>query len=149
MKKFEFSLSKMLNFREQLLEKEKNALSQLFIQKNALDHHVQSVTEQLEQVRTRLEQKTREGVIISELRSLTFTLENGKKQLKQLQKDQALLNSSVELQRNAVVKASQQVSKLENLKEKQWEEYQYTLTKAEELLISEHVASTLIRQVNS
>ena len=149
MKKFQFSLSRMLNFREQLLEKEKNSLNQLLIQKNTLDQHILDIKEQLEQAATQLEQKTREGTVITELRLLTFTLENGKKQLKQLHKDQMLLNSTVELQRKSVVQASQQVTKLEKLKEKQWEEYQYALAKAEEAFISEHVASTLVRQTNS
>ena len=51
----------------------------------------------------------------------------------------------VEKQRHVVTEASQEVKKLEKLKEKQMEEYRHEEAKEQQDLIIEHVAGTFVR----
>ena len=51
----------------------------------------------------------------------------------------------MEKQRHVVTEASQEVKKLEKLKEKQMEEYRHEEAKEQQDLIIEHVAGTFVR----
>lgn len=141
MKKFQFTLSTMLHYKDALLDKEKNALMQLHAQLVNVEQNIQRAQEQIQQMDAEMKAKARKGTTVMELRTFEFHLENARKLLKQLERDRIVIEDAVEKQRKAVVTLSQEVSGLDKLKEKQLEEYNYSVQKEEELRILELVSS--------
>ena len=119
MKKFEFSLSHMRDYKERLLDEEKGAL---------------------ELVKAQMK-----GTTIVELRKYSAQLDNVRLQQEERKKALAKAEQRVEKQMKVVIAANQEVSKLDKLQERQYEEYRHQVTKAEEDRIDEFVAQTLCR----
>ncbi|MEM1485256.1 flagellar export protein FliJ [Oscillospiraceae bacterium PP1C4] len=145
MKKFEFTLSRMHDYKEQLLDKEKNTLSQLRAQKNRIDDKILALEQEFEIVSKAMQEETKDGITVLKIKCYNFQMENMRRQLKQLRSEQKLMASAVENQLKIVIAASQEVAGLEKLKEKQQEEYNIVQTRAEELVVSEYISSKLIR----
>lgn len=146
MKKFEFSLHKMLDYKDSMLEKEKNALMQLHAQRQALEEKIVRYEEQFEETAEEQRCETMQGTTAHQIRMYAFQMENIRCQLKQLRNDEKVLNAAIEKQRRVVVSLSQEVSGLDKLKEKQREEYDYSIRKSEELQISEMISEKYVRQ---
>lgn len=146
MKKFIFSLERLLRLNEQQLQKEKTRMSQIMEEKNSCENRKKMVEEQLGQIHAAMDLEIRKGTTIYQIRVFTATIENGKKQVKGLKEKLAVLDMEIERQREIVVRASQEVKKLEKLREKQLEEYRRAEAKEQELNVSEHVAGKYIRQ---
>ncbi len=146
MKKFKFSLGKMRDYKEQILDREKNALLQLQMRKDRIDEKIGGLERELEQVAEELQAQARKGTTALEVKCFHFQMENMRRQLKQLRNEQKILAASVENQRKVVLSASQEVAGLDKLEEKQYEEYRSLQMKTEELVVSEYVSSQVIRQ---
>ena len=146
MKKFHFSLERMLSLNEQQLQKEKTRMSQIMEEKHTCEARKELVEAQLEQIHGDMEREIRKGTTIYQIRAFTTTIDNGKRQIKGLKEKLAVLEMEAERQREIIVRASQEVKKLEKLKEKQLEEYRHAQAKEQELNVSEHVAAKYIRQ---
>ena len=71
--------------------------------------------------------------------------ENALLQQEERKKALAKAEQRVEKQMKVVIAANQEVSKLDKLQERQYEEYRHQVTKAEEDRIDEFVAQTLCR----
>lgn len=146
MKKFQFSLEKMLNYKDSLLKEEKNKLLQIRARKNDLDMRIESARNQIESMgRERTEKATR-GISVMEMRSYGYSIENTQKLVKALADDRARVERQIEKQLAVVLGITQEVSGLEKLKEKQLEAYRYQAGKEEELVISELVTSKYIAE---
>ena len=72
-------------------------------------------------------------------------LEGARIRLEEIETELARTQARVEKQRHVVTEASQEVKKLEKLKEKQMEEYRHEEAKEQQDLIIEHVAGTFVR----
>ena len=72
-------------------------------------------------------------------------LEGARIRLGEIETELARTQARVEKQRHVVKEASQEVKKLEKLKEKQMEEYRHEEAKEQQDLIIEHVAGTFVR----
>lgn len=140
MKKFQFSLSSMLNYKDALLNKEKNMLLQLRARQIAIEEKIERSEKQLLVLETEMKTKAMRGMTMRELKTFEFHLQNARGLLKQLGIELARARDDVEEQRRLVVGLSQEVSGLEKLGEKQREEYNYGLQKEEELRIGELVS---------
>ena len=123
MKKFIFPLERMLNFQEQDLEKERGVMSRLLAYRSQLEEKRRILSAEMERVQKERETAIRKGTTVFELRSSSVLLVSGKKQLEELQNERIRIDEEIEKQRQVVVSASQEVKKLENLKDKQLEEY--------------------------
>lgn len=146
MKKFSFSLARMMNYEEQLLEKEKGAMGRLIAERDEMEKRRQMIMEQLTQVHSEMDQEIRKGTTIYQINTYTAVIKTGKMQLEELKKYIAIRNSEIERQRQVVIEASREVKKLEKLKEKQLEEYHHSEKKEQEDLISEQVSSSFVRR---
>ena len=148
MKKFEFTLQKMLNYKEQLLEKEKNALMQLRSEKNQITEHIALLEAQFDQINKELLQKTRESVDAEKIKGHRFQLDNTRHQLRQLRIELQQIEAAIERQLRVVISITQEVEGMEKLREKQQEEYNYNLAKSEELMVAELVnTQRVLRQI--
>ena len=146
MKKFEFTLSKMLDYKDQVLDKEKNALMQLRNQKNKIDEKILSLENEAVRVGNQYQEESQKGITAIQIRCYDFQLENIRRQVAQLKQEQKVMAIAVERQLQVVIALSQEVSGLDKLQEKQLEEYNYLQARADETFISEYISGNLIRQ---
>lgn len=146
MKKFEFSLGRMLDYRQSLLEKEKNTLMQFFARRNAIEDELETNEDMLRETGGELCRIAEEGTTVAELQRLNFRLEAIRRQAKELEKNLQEMVMLIDRQRAVVTEASQSVKGLELLRENQMEEYNYASRKEEEERIAELVSSKIARQ---
>ena len=124
MKSFQFSLARMRSYKEQVLEKEKTTLRHLQAEKAKIETEI----ENLENHRKTREQEFKEsksGLMASDLMLYKFHSENTRLQLNNLYEELKLAEARIDAQIKVVVGASQEVSGLDKLEEKQLEEYKY------------------------
>lgn len=145
MKKFIFPLERMLNFQEQDLEKERGVMSRLLAYRTQLEEKRRLLSAEMERVQKERENAIRKGTTVFELRSSGVLLVSGKKQLEELRNESLRIEEEIEKQRQVVVSASQEVKKLENLKDKQLEEYRQEEAREQQEMISEHVSGSFVR----
>ncbi len=144
MKKFKFTLGRMLDYKDQLLDEEKNKLALLRKKKQEIDDHIESLLRELDKIAVTMRQEQERGITAFQLLSYESQRTNIRRQIEQLKKEQALAKLEVKRQVQVVVQATQEVSKLDKLQDKQLEEYRKMVMKAEELEIEEFVSSRRI-----
>lgn len=148
MKKFHFSLERMRGYKEQMLETQKNALRALRHDKQQLDERILDYQAELSRANDTLIKRTLEGISVTEMKSYRFQIENMRLQLEELGKEQKRMERMVERQTQVVLEAQQEVSGLDKLEEKQREEYQHELMRADEQTIAEYISTKLAMDRN-
>ena len=146
MKKFSFSLARMLNYQEQILEKEKGTMGRLIAERDEMDSRQGVILDQMDQIHGEMDREIQKGTTIYQINVFTAVIKSGKTQLEELKKHILIRNSEIERQRQVVIEASREVKKLEKLKEKQLEEYRHSEQKEQEESISEHVSESFARR---
>lgn len=146
MKKFNFSLGKMLDYKDQLLEREKGALSQLNAHKNELQSKIEALENDFSECEFRRQEDSIKGTSIFKLQSYNYMMNSIRQEVENITEQLEYLEIAIEKQMKVVVTASQEVSGLDKLKEKQLQEYNDMLAKADELMISEFISSKIIRE---
>ncbi len=146
MKKFQFSLSKVLDYKGQVLEKEKNNLAHLHALKKQIEDRIDALQGEFQQVNQRLAEKSAEGISVIQIKSFEYQLQSIRYQIGQLQSENNAVSASIEKQVKVVVSVSQEISGLDKLEEKQRTEYNMLEAKGSELQIAEFVSSSLIRK---
>ena len=136
MKKFAFSLERMLNFQSQNLEKEMGILGRMTAERDALEARKRDMAEKAAGIQAEIARREAEGTTIFMLKACYSILE----------KERKLLQAGLERQRQVVTEASREVKKLEKLKEKQLEEYHRGEAKEQQETIAEHVAGNFVRR---
>ena len=145
MKKFSFSLARMMNYEEQILEREKGVMGRLIAEHDEIAARQQEIICQLEKIHGEMDVEIRRGTTVYQINAYTAMIRTGKFQLEQLKKQLLIKKAEIERQRQTVTEASQEVKKLEKLKEKQLEEYHHSEKNEEEEMISEHVSGSFLR----
>lgn len=146
MKKFAFSLERMLNFQSQNLEKEMGILGRMTAERDALEAQKQDMAEKAAGVQADIARLEAEGTTIFMLKACFSILESARNQLEEMEEELRLLQAGLERQRQIVTEASREVKKLEKLKEKQLEEYHRGEAKEQQETIAEHVAGNFVRR---
>ena len=149
MKKFVFPLERMLEYQIQVLDKEKGILGRFLTERNNLENKINILKNNLSRVRKDMALKEAEGTTIFVLKSFFSILESGRIQMEELEKKLALVTKRLEQQRQVVTEASQEVKKLERLKEHQLEEYRRAEAKEQQEFVLEHVAGEFVRRAGS
>ena len=143
-RKLKCTLGGMLDYEDQLLDEEKNTLALLRKKKQEIDDHIESLLRELDKISVTMRQEQERGITAFQLLSYESQRTNIRRQIEQLKKEQALAKLEVKRQVQVVVQATQEVSKLDKLQDKQLEEYRKMVMKAEELEIEEFVSSRRI-----
>jgi flagellar FliJ protein len=146
MKKFEFSLSKMMDYKKQLLENEKNKMSKLIMDRDSYQNRIDVIQIDYEQIHMKMSEEISKGVTIMEIKMYQYRKDSIKREQNQLYTQISFLEGAIERQRRVVVELSQEISGLEKLEEKQRTEYNRLVAKEDELLISEFIASKFVSQ---
>lgn len=144
MKKFEFSLERILNFKRTLYEKERNALAQLRAQRMALEQKKDSTIRQTLEMDAQFRVKAQSGISVEDVSGINYHRNNAERLVKQLSAEMSVLDVAIEKQLQVVVQLDKDVKGLEKLREKQWEEYTAEAMKEEQERVSEMVSSKFI-----
>ena len=120
-------------------------MSRLLAARTGLEEKRLRLMEEMEEIQSERGKEIRKGTTIFSLLSSSVLLVSGKKQLEEIRNELNRIDEEIEKQRQIVVSVSQEVKKLENLKEKQLEEYRHAEAKEEQEMISEHVSGSFVR----
>lgn len=145
MKKFQFSLQKLKDFREQELDRQKNTL-------NALRGELFRIEEAAAQLRRKVLTESAELERVCSNGAQAYDISMRKRYIVTLQQEihakeaqAAEKKIEIEKQLGVVVEATKDVKTLEKLEEKQLEEYKALETKENEQFIEEFVSGVAIR----
>lgn len=149
MKKFQFTLQKLMDFRQQELDRQKNTLS-------ALQADLQRIYQEKEDLIRQVEQSSEDLEIICRQGAQAFEISVRKRYIVSLQQEiharefsAARKQEEINKQLGVVVEATKDVRTLEKLEEKQLEEYKAAATKENEQFIEEFVSGQSIRKAQS
>lgn len=145
MKKFVFSLERMLVYQQQNLEKEKGNLGKLTAARDELEELKNGQETRIAHIQKEIKKRQAEGTTVFILKGCFAVLEGARLQLEDTQKELSQAQARVEKQRRIVTEASKEVKKLEKLKENQLEEYHHDEAKEQQDMITEHVAGAFVR----
>lgn len=149
MKKFYFSLQKLMDFREQELDRQKNALSMLQAELRRIEEARELLTEKVAEQSEQLERVCRLGstaLDIAMRKRYIVTLQQEIHVKEQMAADKRV---EIEQQLSVVVEATKDVKTLEKLEEKQLEEYNHAAAKENEQFIDEFVSGQTVRAANA
>lgn len=145
LKKFHFTLQKLLDFRNQELDRQKNTLAALQGEKKHIEEArellVQKVMEQSEQ----LQRVYKFGAVASEIAVRKRYIVTLQQEIHLKEQQAVQKQKEIEEQLNVVVEATKDVRTLEKLEEKQLEEYNFKANKENEQFIEEFVSGQTAR----
>lgn len=148
MKKFQFSLQKLMDFREQELDRQKNALALLRADLRHIQEARELLLDKVGEQSEQLERVCRLGSSASDIAMRKRYIVTLQQEI-HLKEHQALMKQrEIEVQLGVVVEATKDVRTLEKLEEKQFEEYNHLAGKENEQFIEEFVSGQTIRAAN-
>ena len=146
MKRFRFSLDKMRSYAEQVLDDEKNTLAALKQVQFQIEDRIGRLEWSFRGISRQMRDDEAQGIPAAKLRGYDLQLTNIRNQQKELTIELEKVKKSADEQTARVVAASKEVSKLDKLEGKQFEQYQKEVAKAEEIFIDEFISSDSIRK---
>ncbi len=146
MKKFQFSLDHVRDYRDRLLDEETGKLQRLRAEQTRIEQLIAQLEADFAQVSQAMRDAQAEGITALEQRGFSLQLESIRMQTHELTDLLKGVQDQVEQQTQIVVAASQEVSKLDKLKDRQYEDWQASVRKAEEERIEELVSQNYIRK---
>lgn len=145
MKKFKFTLDKLLDYKGQILDREKNDLAALNVERAEALELKAGLEAELRRKQDEFNRKAAEG--ISPMEMVVFTNYHNvlRTRIEDTQKEIEELEEKIAKQLNVVTEASKEVKSLEKLEEKQLEDYRFKVQKSEESFIEEYVNGAAVR----
>ncbi len=145
MKKFQFTLNKLLDYKGQVLEKEKNDLAALNLSRAEAEDAKLMLEDELKKTQDNFNIKAQQGVSPMEMACFSAYHESLRIRIRDTEREIADLEAAVEKQTGVVTEASKEVKSLEKLEEKQLEDYKFRANKADEQFIEEYVNGASVR----
>ena len=146
MKKFQFSLDHVRDYRDRLLDEETGKLQRLRAEQTRIEQLIAQLEADFAQVSQAMRDAQAEGITALEQRGFSLQLESIRMQTHELTDLLKGVQDQVEQQTQIVVAANQEVSKLDKLKDRQYKDWQTSVRKAEEERIEELVSQNYIRK---
>jgi flagellar FliJ protein len=145
-KKFVFSLARLKKYREQVLETEKNTLSILRRQLSALQERLENLLLLIESKNDELRNLYLQGTTPHNIAVIKRYIAVCQQDAEELRGLIAAKDTEVQRQLGVVIAATQEVSTLEKLEERQLEEYRKAAQHEDELFIEEFVQNADFRK---
>ncbi|MFI3114674.1 MAG: flagellar FliJ family protein [Clostridia bacterium] len=140
MKKFQFSLQRIHNYKDQILNREKNELALLHRRRNELLQAIKDLENFIFLTNAEKIEKQKTGLTIFEMSTYSFTIDNARTQIQQIYIEIAELDVEIAKQTQVVMLASQEVKGLDKLYENQREDYNKAVMQDEENTIAELIS---------
>lgn len=145
MKKFQFTLQKLMDFRQQELDRQKNTLSALQADLQRIYAEKEQLIKQVEEFSAELETVCRQGAQAFEISVRKRYIVTLQQEIHAKDASAARKQEEINKQLGVVVEATKDVRTLENLEEKQLEDYKAAANKENEQFIEEFVSGQSIR----
>ncbi|MDE5859837.1 MAG: flagellar export protein FliJ [Oscillospiraceae bacterium] len=145
MKRFEFSLNKLMGYKQQILDREKNNLAHLRRQQQQYIDEKNELEERLRRSSIEFQEKMAAGMTVLQVSTFKGYHQSLAAQIRELEDSIEKMEEKVQRQLKVVVEANKEVSSLEKLEDKQLEEYNFKVAKAEEQFIEEYVTNAAYR----
>ena len=146
MKPFKFSLNRIRNYKDQVLDKEKKILGSLNKKRDEISSKLAALEAFRDEKSSQILQKQLEGVSMFELVSMNYLLENTRKQIEILRIELQRAEEIAEAQRKVVVAIYQEKTGMDKLEEKQLEEYRLLESKEFEGEIMQAITNDMARK---
>ncbi len=147
MKKFEFSLERILNYRQSIYDKEKNVLMGLYATRNDIEQELDGYKKTYGALCEEQKISVQNGIEVFEYKQLCLRLESAKRKIEEVTENLKNIEYKIDRQKDVVTQASKEVKVFENLKEKKQEEFDFELSKEEQERIMELVGNKAAEQV--
>lgn len=145
MKKFQFTLQKLMDFRQQELDRQKNTLSALQADLQRIYAEKEQLIKQVEEFSAELETVCRQGAQAFEISVRKRYIVTLQQEIHAKDTSAARKQEEINKQLGVVVEATKDVRTLEKLEEKQLEDYKAAANKENEQFIEEFVSGQSIR----
>ncbi|MGN1109939.1 MAG: flagellar export protein FliJ [Oscillospiraceae bacterium] len=149
MKKFQFTLQKLMDFRQQELDRQKNTLSVLQAELQRIYEEKDELIRKVEEFSAELEEVCRSGAQAYEISVRKRYIVSLQQEIHARELSAAQKQEEINRQLGVVVEATKDVRTLEKLEEKQLEDYKAAAVKENEQFIEEFVSGQSIRKAQS
>ncbi len=149
MKKFQFTLQKLMDFRQQELDRQKNTLSVLQAELQRIYEEKDELSRKVEEFSAELEEVCRSGAQAYEISVRKRYIVSLQQEIHARELSAAQKQEEINRQLGVVVEATKDVRTLEKLEEKQLEDYKAAAVKENEQFIEEFVSGQSIRKAQS
>ena len=144
MKKFVFSLTKVLRFKEQNLDVLKNEMLQLQSRLLVIEEKIRQLNRELVTRSEQLQEESRTGISAQKLMSCQYYLHSLIQKISEATADRIACEKQIEQKKEELVQLKGEISGLERLEEKQRDDYRKAEAKAQELSVEEFVRQTCV-----
>ena len=148
MKKFQFNLDNVLDYKQQVLENLQNEHSVLLQRVRRQEELIAGLEADYAALNQEFRQAEREGITIADARAYEMGLRAQEKTIQAEYRRLEQLQAEAERKREQVVAARQETAALEKLKDKKLEDYRKMVQKGEEQFIDELVSTTRVMASN-
>jgi flagellar FliJ protein len=138
-KRFQFTLAKLLGYKQQVLDREKNSLAHLRRQQQQLADQKAELERRLNASNSEFCAKSAKGMTVVQITVFKDYHKSLSEQIKELEAAIEDFEQKIQKQLTVVIEATKEVSSLEKLEDKQLEDYNFKVQKADERFIEEYV----------
>ncbi len=140
MKKFVFSLEKVLGFKQQTLDVKKNELSMFQMKLKELEKEIEDLNEKFSSTNRKMVEEMQKGITASDISIYKMYFDSLNQKIQKLIEDKRQLMDVISEKKAGIVQINSEISGLEKLKDKQLEMYLKDRQKTEELAIEEFIS---------
>ena len=141
MKKFKFSLEKVLQLKEQLLKNLKNELGALQYQLTLKEKEIEDLKEKYSDSELSYKIKMKSQVQAYEIQYYKDYLNQILNNIKIKEEEKLLILKKIQAKQDEIIEATKEISSIEKLKEKRLADYNYQAQKQQDILIEEFVSN--------
>ncbi len=141
MKKFQFSMQKVLEYTEHMEDNEKAVLQGMRKCHEALCEQMANLRRRMENYQREYAARCADGIVVHELMALRGYIDELEKEAVNLLARIERSEAEIERQIDKIVGLSKEKESMDKLKDKHWETYQSEQRKQEEVLLEEFVAN--------
>ncbi|MDF2536351.1 MAG: flagellar biosynthesis chaperone [Bacillales bacterium] len=141
MKKFNFSLQKVLEIKGQILENLKIELSSLHNEIKIIDAAISYLMTQFLDIEKEFLEKSSVSVSVGEMFYKKTLMSSILKQVENKEKEKEIVLSKIEAKRHEIINMNKEISSLEKLRDNELEKYKKASLKSEEIFIEEFVSN--------
>jgi len=140
MKKFVFTLEKVLDFKQQTLDVKISELSVLQMKLHDLEQEIDDLNRKFAESNRKMVAELQKGLQASDISVYKMYFDALNRRIRKLLEEKAQQEQRVAEKKADIVQINSEISGLEKLKDKQLTEYQKVVHKSEELAIEEFVS---------
>lgn len=139
MKKFCFSLEKVLDFKQQTWEVMKSELALLQHKRQVMDGQIEEMNTQFSAFNRQMQAEMQEGLSPRDIAVYQTYLGALNGRIQRLMSMRKQLSDVIDQKKQEILSVKSAISGLEKLREKQWEDYAHTAQKLQESAVEEFV----------